>query len=115
MDSWATPKWLMDVFSDYFDPCPLNPNPEIDGLTIEWKDKTFINPPYSKPLPWVEKAIEESKKGKKIILLLTNDLTTKYSKLLIGANAHFLFCMERLQFGGNVKGRSRLGSMLVIL
>lgn len=48
-DSRATPYWLKAVFSDWFDPCPLNPNPEIDGLKLEWPDKTFVNPPYSCP------------------------------------------------------------------
>jgi hypothetical protein len=117
MDSWATPKWLLEMFEGWFDPCPLNPNPIIDGLKIEWKDKTYVNPPYSKPLLWVKKAIEENKKGKTIVMLLTNDLTTKYSKLLIEANAHFMFCMERLKFvnPNYTKGTSRYGSMLVIL
>lgn len=35
-DSYATPSWLMDLFEGWFDPCPLNKNPEIDGLSIEW-------------------------------------------------------------------------------
>lgn len=26
-DNRATPEWIMDLFKDYFDPCPLNPNP----------------------------------------------------------------------------------------
>jgi len=40
-DNRATPEWIMDLFKDYFDPCPLNPNPTTDGLKLEWKDKTF--------------------------------------------------------------------------
>jgi len=60
-DNYSTPKWLMALFKDWFDPCPLN-NGELrqfDGLGTDWKDLTFVNPPYSNPLAWVEKAIKE--------------------------------------------------------
>ena len=97
-DNRATPKWLKDVFEDWFDPCPLNTNPEIDGLKLEWGNKTFVNPPYSNPTPWIFKAIEESKKGKIIALLIRCDMTTKYGKALIENNAHIFFCGERLHF-----------------
>ena len=99
-DNYKTPEWLMFLFKDFYDPCPLNPNPEIDGLKIEWKGKTYVNPPYSNPLPWVEKAIEENKKGKYIILLLKLDCSTKWFRLLIEAGAHILFVNERIKFNG---------------
>ena len=97
-DNRATPKWLMDIFEGWFDPCPLNPNPTIDGLSLEWKDKTFLNPPYSQPGKWIFKAIEESKKGKRIVILMRFDPTTRYFKALIENNAHLFYCGERLEF-----------------
>lgn len=97
-DSRATPKWVKNMFSDWFDPCPLNRNPTIDGLSIDWKDKTFVNPPYSKPAPWVMKAIKESKKGKTIVLLMRFDPTTRYFRALMEANAHVFYCGERMKF-----------------
>ena len=91
MDNYATPKWLKSVFEDWFDPCPLDPNPKIDGLTMSWKDKTFVNPPYSSPLKWVEKAIEESKKGNTIVMLLRVDTSTKwFSKIVEGGGGDIL-------------------------
>ena len=60
-DNRRTPKWLRDIFENWFDPCPLNSNPEIDGLKIEWKNKTYCNPPYSQTTKWVLKAIEEGR------------------------------------------------------
>ena len=113
MDSWATPIWLMDVFEAWFDPCPLNDNPKVNGLDIEWKDKTYVNPPYSNPLPWVEKAIEESKKGKTIVMLLNVDTSTKWFAKLNEANAHFIWFAERLKF--SEKDASPRPSMLVVL
>ncbi len=115
MDNWATPKWVMEIFKDWYDPCPLNPTPKVDGLRriMEWEDKTFVNPPYSNPLPWVEKAIEESKKGKTIVMLLNVDTSTKWFAKLNEANAHFLWFAERLKF--SEKDASPRPSMLVVL
>lgn len=101
MDNYQTPDWIMKgLFDGWFDPCPLNPNPETDGLLIEWPDKTFINPPYSDPFPWVVKAIEESKKGKTVALLLKLDCSTQWYYKLEEAQAHILFVGERVKFNG---------------
>ena len=97
-DNRSTPKWLKEIFEYWFDPCPLNSNPKIDGLSLEWKDRTFLNPPYSCPSKWIYKAIEESKKGKRIVILMRFDPTTKYFKSLIENNAHLFYCGERLEF-----------------
>lgn len=109
-DSYATPKWLMDMFKEYYDPCPLNVKPKFDGLSIEWKKYTYVNPPYSKPLDWVNKAIQEMQKGKFIVMLLRSDTSTKY----------FAKCMqygEVLFFGRRIKFNGKtpyFASMLVI-
>ena len=108
----------MDIFEGWFDPCPLNPNPTIDGLSIEWKDKTYVNPPYSKPLEWVEKAIEENKKGKTIVMLLRMDTSTKWFRLLQEAGAVFLWVNGRLKFECPTYEKPYLAafpSMLVVL
>lgn len=97
-DSRATPKWLMNMFDGWFDPCPLNLNPTIDGLAIEWGEKTYVNPPYSKPLPWIKKGIEESKKGKTIVFCIRLDTTTEAFRLLVDNHAHILYCGERIHF-----------------
>jgi len=113
-DNWGTPKWIMKTYEGWFDPCPLNPDFIVDGLNIEWKEKTFVNPPYSKPLPWVQKAIEENKKGKYIVLLLKVDCSTKWYKALVEAKAHFIWFAERLKY--NDCGKTpNFPSMLVIL
>ena len=109
-DSYPTPKWLMDVFKDWFDPCPLNNNPTFDGLSIDWKERTYVNPPYSEPLRWVEKAIVEKKKGKLVVMLLRADSSTKY----------FQRCQEEgevIYFGRRIKFNGKtpyFASMLVI-
>jgi len=112
-DNYATDNRIMELFKDWFDPCPLNPNPNINGLEIEWKNKTYCNPPYSKPLKWVEKAIEENKKGKLIVMLMRMDTSTKWFKLLQEAGALFLWVNGRLRFNGGKP--ANFPSMLVVL
>ena len=119
-DSYLTDNWLMKTFEDFFDPCPYNDNPTVDGLTMDWYDKTFVNPPYSNPLPWVLKAIEESKKGKTIVMLLKMDSSTRWFAKLKEAKAHFLWINGRLKY--NKKSYKRFDntplpfpSMLVVL
>ena len=112
-DSYATDNWIMEIFEDWFDPCPLNDNPNFDGLNIDWKDKTFVNPPYSKPIDWVKKAIEENKKYKTIALLLRVDTSTEWFKLLVNADAHILWINKRLKHRTGIP--ANFPSMLVIL
>jgi len=117
-DNRATPKWLMEIFENWFDPCPLNPSPYVDGLEIDWEDKTYVNPPYSCPAKWIYKAIEESKKGKRIVLLIRFDPTTKHFRALIDYGCHIFFCGERLGFTNpenSIDYKSPFPSILVIL
>jgi len=117
-DSRETPDWLMELFEGWFDPCPLDINPQVDGLSLDWKDKTYVNPPYSNPSKWVMKAIEENKKGKTIALLIRFDPTTQYFKALLDIGCHIFFCGERLVFKDVLKSisyKSPFPSCLVIL
>jgi len=99
-DQYSTPLWIKNIFHNWYDPCPLDPKPEKNGLYSEWYNRTYVNPPYSDPLPWVKKAIEENKKGKIIALLLKLDCSTEWFRLLQEADAHFLFINERVKFNG---------------
>ena len=97
-DQYQTDSWIIKIFENWFDPCPLEEEFLIDGLSIPWKEKTYVNPPYSNPLPWVEKAIFENLQGNTIALLLKHDSSTKWYKLLHEAGADFLLIHKRLKF-----------------
>jgi len=118
-DSYGTPQWLMDVFDGWFDPCPLNPCPKTDGLSLEWGGRTYCNPPYSKPDPWVNKAIEESGKGKTIVMLMRVDTSTRWFARLVEVDAHFFWYSGRMKFTDPFRressGRANFPSMLVVL
>ena len=85
---WLTPKDLYDKldqeFSFNFDPCP-HPRPDdFDGLKIPWGDSNYVNPPFKGPTKWVRKAIEEYKKGKKVVFVFPID---KWIHMFIEAGA----------------------------
>lgn len=114
-DNWCTPEWfyeeLNNEFNFDFDPCPLMEGeipPEKDGLLIEWGKRNFVNPPYSRDLKeaFVKKAIEESKKGKLVVMLLPVSTSTKLFHDIIQPNAEEIrFIKGRLKFlGVNTKG-----------
>lgn len=100
----------MDLFRDWYDPCPLSFEPLEDGLSKDWKKKTYVNPPYSEPLKWVKKAIEEKQKGKLIVMLLRADTSTEVFRLC-HQHGEVLFFARRIAFNGKTPN---FGSMLVI-
>ena len=84
---------LQMEFNFDFDPCP-HPMPHgFDGLTCEWGASNYVNPPFGSiihqgkkkgPTAWVRKAIEEQKKGKRVILVYPLD---KWILMLLAAGA----------------------------
>jgi len=102
-DNWKTPKDVYDKlnqeFNFNFDPCPLNENPEFDGLAIGWGSSTFVNPPYSKIKDWCKKAFEEWKKGKTIVMLIPSRTDTRYWHEYIMKATEIRFIKGRLKFG----------------
>lgn len=129
-DHWATPKDFYEELNKEFDfdydPCPLHA--EFDGLTIEWGERNFINPPYSRKLKeaFVKKAIIEANKGKLCVCLLPVSTSTALFHDYILPNAQDIrFVRKRLIFKGvntfgeyvdeSVKGaRPMHDSMIVI-
>lgn len=102
----------MEHFKNHFDPCPNNP--QFDGLKVDWKNPTYCNPPYSNPLIWVKKAIEETKKGVNVVMLLRVDVSTRFYRFIIEQKPHIMFINERLKFNDCGKPAS-FSSMLVFL
>ena len=83
---WLTPPDLMGElqleFQFDFDPCP-HPLPEgFNGLVTEWGSSNWVNPPFGVveyagkkrgATAWVRKAIQEYRKGKKVVFVYPID------------------------------------------
>lgn len=94
---WLTPMPLMEDLQREFefdcDPCPY-PLPEgYNGLTAEWGQSNYVNPPFGVVMhegkkkgatAWARKCIEEYKKGKRVVMVYPID---KWVLMLLDAGA----------------------------
>lgn len=83
---WLTPVDVMDTlqaeFQFDFDPCPYPKPDNFCGLSCEWGNSNYVNPPFGSvlvngkkkgPTAWARKSIEEHKKGKSIVMVYPID------------------------------------------
>jgi site-specific DNA-methyltransferase (adenine-specific) len=102
-DKWMTPDEvylpLHQEFNFDHDPCPIDWKPgDQDGLTTEWGQSNFVNPPYSKVAKWIEKAHKEWKKGKTVVMLINAITDTKAFHDYIYNQAEIRFIKGRIKF-----------------
>lgn len=92
-DEWCTPDWLFEELTREFnfdiDLCTNDENGKCGINITEYFDFTpyedsscFMNPPYSNPKPFIEKAWEDSKHCKIVCLVPNTIKTTKYMDIL---------------------------------
>jgi hypothetical protein len=94
---WLTPPDLYNElnkeFNFNFDPCPYPLPVGFDGLTCEWGESNYCNPPFGSiihegkkkgPTAWARKSIEEFKKGKDVVMVYPMD---KWVLMMIEAGA----------------------------
>jgi hypothetical protein len=100
---WLTPESVLAPlkaeFGFTFDPCPWPKPPGFDGLTCEWGQSNYVNPPFGSILhhgpfdrkprkkgmtAWVRKAIAEHQKGKTVVMVYPLD---KWVLMLLAAGA----------------------------
>ena len=94
---WITPPDLyaqLDAeFGFDFDPAPYPLPEDFDGLTVEWGQSNYVNPPFGSiihhgrkkgPTAWARKALTEVAKGKRVVLVYPID---KWVLMLLTAGA----------------------------
>jgi transcriptional regulator with XRE-family HTH domain len=71
-----------------------------DGLSVPWRGKVFVNPPYSRGLSeWVRKCFEESHRGCIVVGLIPARPDTHYWHDYVAAHADVFMLRGRLKFG----------------
>lgn len=137
-DLWRTPNQVFKYFDDQYSfrcdvaasdqnhLCGLYYTELTNALENVWSYKVepggyiWCNPPYSKPLPWVEKCIAESKEsGIGTVILLNCDMSTKWAKLLTKVSCKIIFITEgRIAFldgEGKAIGGNNKSQMVIII
>ncbi len=108
---WLTPwdapefKALVAEFGPFdFDPCPYPKPDDFDGLTCEWGQRNYVNPPFGSimhqgpgdknpkkkgPTAWIKKAIVEWRKGKRVVIVFPLDKwVLMILKEIVGERGH---------------------------
>jgi phage N-6-adenine-methyltransferase len=88
-DEWQTPQWLFDQLNKEFnfdiDACANEGNSKcadfmqdaLNGWSWRCKKSVFMNPPYSKPLPFIQVAWNSSVNCR-VVCLVKADTSTKW-------------------------------------
>jgi site-specific DNA-methyltransferase (adenine-specific) len=118
-DHYCTPKDFYDKlnneFQFTFDPCPLRCE-DFNGLEVDWNGVVYCNPPYSHIEVWLEKGLNEIRKGnaEKVVYLipLRTDSWYWHNKIL-AFSEEVRLVRGRLRFG-NKKDLAPFGVCLII-
>lgn len=127
-DSLCTPEWILDLVRSMgpiaFDPCS-NEHSTVgakdsyslpaNGLDADWAycaeingGSVWLNPPYSKPLPWCRKAAIARRGGAEVFALVKNDPTTRWTAALRSEATAVCHFTKRISFVG---GKHKTGQM----
>lgn len=95
-DNYQTPDFLKEFVKKYFkcnyDPCPVNP--ELDGLNTDWVGVSYVHPPGSQCMAWIQKASEEAGKGNFSYVLAPAAFNATYWREIVYPNASRIFILK---------------------
>lgn len=117
-NEWETPVWLAKALSEAIqgfdlDPCSASNDRRKarvkarvlltaadDGLTVPWRGKVFVNPPYARGLgDWIRKCRAESQSGCLVVTLIPARPDTAYWHDHVAGAADIFMLRGRLKFG----------------
>jgi phage N-6-adenine-methyltransferase len=114
-DHWSTPSNLVAALAADYGPFDLDAccrpetskapsfyTPDDDGLMQPWFGRVWLNPPYSKPGPWLEKAHAETQSGRAetVVALLPVRTDTRWFHRLVKDKAELRFLQGRVRWIG---------------
>ncbi len=107
-DDWYTPPAIFDALDITFDLDPCAPPGGVpwipatnhyteadDGLLQPWEGRVWLNPPYSKTRPWIERLAEH---GDGIALLPADTSTVWFHAAVLERADGICFLRHRLRF-----------------
>jgi phage N-6-adenine-methyltransferase len=104
-DKWQTPTEFYDALNAEFgfnhDPCPIDWEVgDPDGLHTRWKERNYVNPPYSNTGGWIAKARKECDRGRLCVLLVNavTDTRAFHEHVVGNPKAEVRFIKGRLKF-----------------
>lgn len=118
---WNTPATVLESLADEFGPFTLDPCPSggVGGLdpAFPWAPhRVFLNPPYGRGVirPWIQKAIDESRRGALVVALLPSYTGSPWwHDLVIPNAAEIRFLRGKLRFGDG-RGVAPFWSAIVV-
>lgn len=114
-DHWSTPWEIVHELEKEFGTFDLDPccrdetakavryyTPKHNGLSIPWSGRVFMNPPYSRPAPWLEKAHQAVTKeaADVVVALLPVRTDTRWFHQLVWGKAELRFIKGRIKWLG---------------
>ncbi len=131
-DDWSTPREIVTAFEHEFgrfdlDVCakPETAKAEMyftretDGLLHPWFGRAWMNPPFSDPTPWLQKAIEETESGRcdLVVALLPAATDTRWFHDYVLGKAEVRFRRGRIKFigwNGTPIGSPKAGTVFAV-
>lgn len=131
-DEWSTPLDVFNRIASVYGPFDLDAccRPETakarcyfvkedDALARPWPGRVWVNPPYSNPRPWIEKAINAVVIGEaqRVVMLLPAATDTNWFHDLVLPYADVVFMKGRVKFigwQGTPIGSPKAGTILAI-
>lgn len=127
-DNWYTPPWLIESARAVLgcidlDPASCDAAQEVvqaqsyyteatDGLAHAWRGCLWLNPPYSAPLPWIQRLIDTHAAGavEAAVVLVNTANTPQWARLIWHADYPVCLLNKRVGFwrpSGATKGGDR--------
>ena len=112
----------LDVCADegnYKIPQYLTKEDDALNVTVPWYGKyNWMNPPYSKPVPWCKKATSEAREGSIVVGLLPDDRSTMWYRSWVYPHASAIYTTSRrvpfLDENGIPQNGNPKGSIIVV-
>ena len=112
-DLWQTPKFVFDYYDRRFEfncdvACSdenrlvnehwLTSEDDALSYATDWNSRNWCNPPFSKIMPWITRAVEQMLQGRLTVMILPSDTSVKWFEFAFENCTECHFISGRLSF-----------------